>query len=233
MGTIITHLWRAAILMTALLSAPLLHAADDNDPWQPLNQGLFAFNQFMDDHLMRPVARTYDQYMPDPVQGGVHNFLSNLQDVNVLVNNLLQFKLRDAASDSGRLLINTTVGVVGVFDVATKTGLEKHNEDFGQTLGVWGMGPGPYLVLPLLGPSSVRDAFGMGFDTATSPMQWPSEVRERNALHVMDLLDQRVRALQLDRMMSGNEYLFTREAYLQQRQYEVSDGELENDWEWD
>lgn len=226
-------LHRAVIILAVLLSAPALHAAEDNDPWEPMNTGIFTFNQLMDGYLIRPVAKAYEEHMPAPAQRGVHNFLSNLHDFNVLANNLLQLKLRDAASDSGRILINTTVGVAGLMDVASRAGLEKHNEDFGQTLGTWGVGPGPYLVLPMLGPSTVRDAFGLGIDTAASPMQWPSDANERNALHLMDQLNQRVRALDLDRMMSGNEYLFTREAYLQQREYEVTDGEIENDWEWD
>ncbi len=214
--------------------APLGATASDSDPWEGMNQRIFTFNKFMDDRFIRPVAETYREHIPRPVQRGVRNFFGNLNDVTVLLNNVLQLKLGNAASDTGRLLINTTVGLGGFMDPATAAGLERNNEDFGQTLGYWGVRPGPYLVLPFYGPSTVRDAFGLAVDVYSSPINYVDDVSTRNSLHASNLLDARVEALQLDTMMFGDEYIFMREAYLQQRAYLVSDGEVEDDWdEWD
>lgn len=218
----------SAVLLAVLLCVPLSSMAQDSaeDPWGPLNKRIFAFNQHFDDWFMRPLAKGYDAVLPPPAKHGVRNFFSNLDDVTVMVNNVLQGKPADAASDGGRVLLNTTFGVAGLWDVASHVGLRKHNEDFGQTLGVWGVGPGPYLILPFLGPSTLRDAAGFGMDTAASPVGLSDNAAARNTVHALWLVDTRVRALQLDDLMYGDVYIFMREAYLQQRQYEIADGEV-------
>lgn len=224
----------AVVIACVLGLAPSSVSAENHDPWEPLNQRIFSFNKFMDDKFIRPVAQGYRNNMPRPVQRGVRNFFNNLNDVTVLMNNVLQLKLGDAANDTGRLLLNTTIGLGGFLDVATGAGLEKNNEDFGQTLGAWGIGPGPYVVLPLFGPSTLRDSFGFGVDVYTSPIHYVDDVTARNSLHALNTLDTRVEALQLDTMMFGDEYIFIREAYLQQREYLVTDGQVDDDWDdWD
>jgi len=230
--------WSTSLLAMALAlvlgAAPMAASATDSDPWEGMNQRVFTFNKFMDDKFIRPVAETYREHIPRPVQRGVSNFFGNLNDVTVLLNNVLQLKFSNAATDTGRLLINTTVGLGGIMDPASAAGLERNNEDFGQTLGFWGVRSGPYLVLPFYGPSTVRDAFGLAVDVYSSPINYVDDVSARNSLHMMDLLDARVEALQLDTMMFGDEYIFMREAYLQQRAYLVSDGDVDDDWDdWD
>lgn len=232
----------SAMLLTAALCTPAVSMAQDSeeDPWGPVNKRIFAFNQHFDDWFMRPLARGYAAVVPPPAQKGVRNFFSNLDDVTVMFNNALQGKPADAASDGGRFLLNTTFGVAGLWDMARHVGLEKNNEDFGQTLGVWGVEPGPYFIIPFIGPSTLRDTVGFGVDVATSPVSSPEDPAARNSLHALRILDTRVQALQLDDLMYGDVYIFMREAYLQQRQYEVMDGEVsrendENDpWsDWD
>lgn len=218
-------LMRAA-LMALLIPGPVALAQESvEDPWEPLNQHIFAFNQLFDDWFMQPLAKGYDEVVPPPAKKGVSNFFSNLNDVNVLLNNLLQGKATEAASDGGRIVLNTVFGVAGLWDMAQHVGLEKHNEDFGQTLGYWGVGPGPYFVMPFVGPSTVRDTLGFGVDMAVTPVSSPDDPGTRNTLHALRLVDARVDALQLDRMMYGDPYIFMREAYLQQRAYDVRDGQ--------
>lgn len=218
----------SAVLLMATLCAPAATMAQDSleDPWAPVNKRIFAFNQHFDDWFMRPLAKGYAAVVPSPAQKGVRNFFSNLDDVTVMLNNALQGKPADAASDGGRFLLNSTFGVAGLWDVARHVGLDKNNEDFGQTLGVWGFGPGPYFIMPFLGPSTLRDTAGFGVDVATSPVSSPEDPAARNGLHALRILDTRVQALQLDDLMYGDAYIFMREAYLQQRQYEVMDGEV-------
>ena len=134
------------------------------DPLEPLNRGVYAFNDVVDEFFMRPLAVAYDKYMPDTLQFIARNFLSNLYDPYVGLNNLLQGKPRDAISDLGRFLVNSTIGFLGFGDPASDLGMQKHREDFGQTLGVWGLPTGPYLVLPIFGPSNIRDGVGLGVD---------------------------------------------------------------------
>lgn len=221
------HLPSALLLAVLLCASPSSMAQDsDDDPWAPLNKRIFAFNQHFDDWFMRPLAKGYDAVLPSPAKQGVRNFFSNLDDVTVMVNNVLQWKPAAAASDGGRILLNTTFGVAGLWDVASHVGLQKHNEDFGQTLGVWGVGPGPYLIMPFIGPSTLRDSVGFGVDTAASPIGLSDDASARNTLHGLWLVDTRVKALQLDDLMYGDVYIFMREAYLQQRQYEIVDGEV-------
>ena len=153
-----------------------------------------------------------------------------INDINVFVNDLLQFKFDAALSDSGRFFINSTLGLVGFIDVATGMGLEKNEEDFGQTLGAWGIQSGPYVVLPVFGSSNVRDSFGLVLDTLFNPIQYHDEAEVRLGLFVVQEIDTRAALLSLDELVSGNRYLFFREAYVQRRDYLVNDGEIEDEF---
>jgi phospholipid-binding lipoprotein MlaA len=187
---------------------------------------VFAFNQTVDKALVKPAAELYQTVTPDPVDRSITNFFSNLNDVIVALNNLLQLKIEPAVSDVGRIVANTTFGVFGLFDVATHFGLEKNNEDFGQTLGYWGMDPGPYLMLPLLGPSTVRDTVGRAGDFAASPMDIFDETT-RWVLRGVNVIDTRADLLSVSRIAETaalDEYVFIRDAYLQRRRYLVFDG---------
>lgn len=209
--------------------------ASESDPWESWNTRVHAFNEHLDAAVLRPVATTYVRMVPPLARRGVSNVFYNLLDVTVLLNNVLQLKMVDAASDSGRILLNTTVGIGGLIDVATEAGLERNDEDFGQTLGRWGVGAGPYMVLPLFGPSNVRDTVGLFVDTFTNPMTYHHDPAVRNGTFALEQVDKRVAVLVVDSLMMGDPYLFTREAYIQQREYLVLDGEVQDNWddEWD
>lgn len=224
----VVNLVKSTILGVLLVSSTLVLA---NDPWEATNVRIYAFNKAVDGWLLRPVAIVYNNGVPTIIRQGIGNFFSNIDDVNVLANNVLQLKLQDAMSDSGRLLINTTVGIGGVIDVASSVGLAKNEEDFGQTFGRWGIGAGPYVVLPFFGPSSVRDSVGMVLDTAFNPIQYHNDESTRNALNAIKQLDNRASVLSMENLISGDEYLFVREAYLQQREYLVNDGAYYDDFE--
>lgn len=217
-----------SVLFALLASSPTALAAD---PWEKTNIRIYSFNKFLDGWVLRPVAIAYTTVLPNVVRQGIGNFFSNIDDVNVLANDLLQLKLRDAASDSGRLLINTTVGIGGVIDVASSVGLIKNEEDFGQTFGRWGVGAGPYVVLPFFGPSSARDSVGLVLDTLFNPIQYYQRDGERVTLTVLSFVDDRASVLSMEGLISGDEYLFVREAYLQQREYLVNDGAYNDDFD--
>lgn len=179
---------------------------------------------------MRPIATTYMTFVPRVARQGIGNFFSNINDINVFVNDLLQLKFGDALTDSGRFAINSTLGVVGIIDVASNLGLEKNEEDFGQTLGYWGVESGPYVVLPVFGSSNVRDSFGLVLDTLFNPIQYHDEESVRLTLFVVAETDTRASLLSLDELVSGNRYLFFREAYIQRREYLVNDGQVEDEF---
>jgi phospholipid-binding lipoprotein MlaA len=172
--------------------------AQDNarDPLEGFNRAMYTFNDKFDRYLLKPVAKGYRAIMPKPVSRGISNFFSNLHDPGIMLNNLLQGKPKQAGSDLGRFLVNTTLGIAGLFDVATKMGMEKHNEDFGQTLGKWGVGEGPYLVLPFLGPSNVRDGAALPVDWETYPPNHMEEQSTRNKLLVVEVVDKRAQLLE-------------------------------------
>lgn len=197
------------------------------DPLEPINRAIYQFNDKVDEFVLKPVAEGYQRVTPKPVQKGVHNFFQNLEEPIVIVNGALQGKPRQAASDSARFFFNTTFGVVGLFDVATSMGHPKHREDFGQTLGVWGFGEGWYLVLPLMGPSTVRDTSGRLVDSQMDLVTQHEEVRERNSAIALRLVDTRAQLLDATRMRDAgalDPYLYTREAYRQYRWNLVHDG---------
>lgn len=222
--------WRsllAALLVSLTCLGGCATTANPRDPFEPVNRGIYHFNDGVDTVLLKPAAEVYRGVLPQFVRTGVSNFYANINDVIVALNNLLQAKFLNAASDVGRIVVNTTVGLLGVFDVATHIGLEKHDEDFGQTLGYWGIGPGPYLVLPLLGPSSIRDAIGRFVDFKTDPITYVDPTRDRNVLWGVRFLNRRSELLETSRILETaalDPYEFLRDAYLQRRRNLVYDG---------
>ena len=216
------------LLISLFVVAPLrAWSADETnrDPWESYNRKVFAFNDGADRYFLAPIARGYQWATPDPVESGIRNFFSNLDDIMVITNDLLQFKFAQAGSDSGRFLINTTLGVGGFFDVASKVGLEKRRQDFGLTFAHWGAASGPYVVLPLLGPFTVRDGFaavaGGTLDVVASQV---NHVPTRNTLLATELVDKRASLLAAESLISGDRYSFLRDVYLQQRDFLTNDG---------
>jgi len=203
---------------------------DPRDPWERFNRASFKFNDALDRAIARPVAKGYVKVVPRVVRTGVHNALSNLNTVPTIINDALQGKFRQAGHDSARFLLNSTLGLGGLFDPASSAGLEYNDEDLGQTLGKWGMKSGPYLMLPILGPSTVRDAFSRAADTYIEPVYYLEDDSTRYLIRAIDLLDQRAGLLELDSQLarSFDRYAFIRNAWLQRREYQVKDGNVED-----
>ena len=201
------------------------------DPFENINQITHKINDTLDEEFASPIARAYVNFMPDKLELGVSNFVANYEDINNGLNNILQGKIKDGFSDIGRLLINSTIGVLGFVDVASKIGLEKHDEDFGQTLASWGIKSGPYIVLPLLGPSSLRDTVAQIPDAFLGGLFFINHERTSYELTLLDLLETRARYLGMESLVIGDEYLFYRDAYFQNREYEISDGILDDNFE--
>ena len=225
--------------VSLLLLGGCASTGNPRDPLEPINRGIYKFNDGVDSLLIKPAAEFYRFAVPEFMRTGVSNFFSNINDVIVALNNLLQGKLTQGGSDVARLIVNSTVGVLGLFDVATEIGLDKHNEDFGQTLGYWGIGDGPYLVLPLLGPSSMRDAVGWVGDFYAWPISYLEPRRDRQILIAFRFVTARADLLEASRILETaalDPYEFVRDAYLQRRRNLVYDGkpppdedDLEND----
>lgn len=197
------------------------------DPIEGFNRAVFAFNEGLDKAIVRPVAVGYDKVMPSPVRTGVSNFFGNIADLVIALNNLLQGKVPAAASDAGRFMVNTTVGILGVFDVASNIGLEKHDEDFGQTFGRWGAGPGAYVVVPFFGPRDVRDTAGLVLDVYSDPVANVKHVPTRNTLLAVRIISDRADLLPADKVIEEaalDKYSYVRDAYLQRRRSQVYDG---------
>ncbi len=198
------------------------------DPWERYNRHMTAFNDGFDRALLKPVAEGYEAYVPRPVRNCIGNVFDNIRDVPIALNNLLQGKPFEAVSDLCRVAINTTVGILGCFDVASRMGLRKHNEDFGQTLGRWGFGPGPYFVLPFLGPSTLRDAIGRIPDNWLDPLVTYPSADTRWGLYLANVIDLRARLLPAERTFGAialDRYQFLRDAFLQRRESLVHDGD--------
>ncbi|HKU72257.1 MAG TPA: VacJ family lipoprotein [Burkholderiales bacterium] len=197
------------------------------DPLESLNRGVYKLNDVADHLIIKPAAEVYRGLVPAIVRTGVGNFFSNINDVIVALNSLLQGKVTQAALDVSRIVVNTTVGILGIWDPATEMGLEKHNEDFGQTLGYWGIGSGPYLVLPLVGPSSFRDGVGLLADVKADPKSYVDPIRDRNLLWGFYVVHRRSELLDASKVLEVaalDEYEFVRDAYLQRRRNLVYDG---------
>ncbi len=200
------------------------------DPFESFNRGMFAVNDVLDRFMIRPLAKGYDWITPDPVQRGVGNLFANMYDFNSAINGVLQWRWEGAAQSSGRFLVNSTVGLLGVFDVATQMGIRPYRTDFGHTLAIWGVDSGPYLMVPFFGPRTMRSGAGTIFDTYTSIPTYIDNVRLRNSLWGLELVDGRARLLKTEDLMSGDRYIFIRDAYLQQRETFVNDGVVQDDF---
>ena len=214
-------------VLLALQGCATVKSADARDPWEPMNRSVFEFNQVVDKVAIKPAAQAYVQVVPGLVRTGVGNFLGNLSDVWTFANSTMQLKGQAAAESFMRVTVNTVFGLGGVLDVATEMRLEKRKEDFGQTLGYWGVKPGPYFVLPLLGPSTLRDTVALPLDMKGDASQQFSDEATRNALTVTRVVDLRSRLLQtVDVLMAASldPYTFVRDGYLQKRQNDIYDG---------
>lgn len=226
----LTRLSKNLVLILCLFtsSCATVSAPDDRDPWESFNRSIGSFNDAFDKAIAVPVATAYQAVLPDFIETGISNFFSNLGDVIVIVNDLLQFKFEQAGSDFSRLLMNTTFGLLGFIDVATHMDLPKHDEDFGQTLATWGVGDGAYLVLPFLGPSSVRDATGLVVDFSfLDPVTYVEDDEARWSLIALRAVDKRANLLEASRILeqSGiDPYVALRNTYYQIRENQIYDG---------
>ena len=221
--------FRNCILLLILLLPSLSHA--ENDPFEGINKKTHNLNQTLDLQIASPVARFYKRITPDLLERGITNFTRNIEDLSIAVNNILQGKVNEGVSDLFRFTINSTLRVAGFIDVSTGLGFEKHDEDFGQTLAVWGVNEGPYIVLPGLGPSTLRDTLAMIPDSFLTPLWLIDHDRTSYSLTAIDLVDTRARYLGLESVVIGDEYLFYKDAYLQSREFEVKDGDIEDDFD--
>ena len=216
-------------LILLLLLSPFTFA--EVDPFQNINEKTHNLNQTLDLQVASPVARFYKRITPDFLEKGITNFTHNIEDLSIGINNILQGKFNEGLSDFSRFTLNTSIGLLGFIDIASDLGLTKHDEDFGQTLAVWGVSDGPYLVLPGLGPSTTRDTLAMIPDAFLTPLWLIDHDRTSYSLTAIDLIDTRARYLGLESVVIGDEYLFYRDAYLQSRNFEIKDGEVEDDFD--
>lgn len=228
------------LLSGCATTADMPVTGEDIDPLEDFNRVVFTFNEQVDKAVFKPVARGYQAVMPELLNQGVSNFFGNLQDVVVIANDILQFKFHQATMDTTRVVFNSTFGLLGFFDVASHMELPKHNEDFGQTLGYWGVGPGYYLVLPLFGPSTTRDTVGLAGDFFVHPVQRVDSVRARSIAFSVEKVDTRADLLRIERALAGaalDPYGFWRESYLQQRRNLIYDGQppppVKPDFDWE
>jgi len=217
------RLLRALALLGVALALGACSTASGPDPWRNTNQKIFRFNEGFDKNLLEPVAKGYDVVSPGFFQKMIGNFFVNLTVPRTLLNNVLQGKPVAATQDFGRLLVNTTVGVGGLFDVASKADIPKNEEDFGQTFGRWGVGPGPYIVLPFAGPNDVRDALAAPFDVASNPTTWVN-VFGLSIVRVVNTRAQYLEEIDQAREDAVDYYVFVRDAYLSSRANGVRDG---------
>ncbi len=215
----------ASLLLTGCGTINSTADTQQKDPFESFNRGVYKFNDTLDRAVVKPVAQGYDAVMPGPVKTMVNNFFSNLDDVVVTVNDLLQLKFKQAASDGCRVIFNSTFGLLGLINVTDR--LEKHNEDFGQTLGYWGVPSGPYLMLPILGPSSFRDGTGLYADSFASVISNTQNVPTRNSAWAAEGVNTRAGLLEQEKVLNEaviDRYSFIRDAYLMHRQSLVYDG---------
>lgn len=222
-----SRLLAAAFLVGALSACATGPTANSRDPLEPMNREIYRINEDLDAGIIKPVGQLYADYVPSPVQTAVGNFFSNFSDIYSAVNNLLQAKPGRAAEDTMRVAINTVFGLGGLIDIATPAGLPKYKEDFGQTLGYWGLPSGPYIVLPLLGPSSVRDTAGLLVDLQLEPLVYLDSAALEYSLAGLFVIDKRARLLGATSLLETaalDKYSFLRDSYLQRRDYLVYDG---------
>ena len=211
------------VLLRILFLIPIISYA--NDPFEEINREVWTFNEGVDNRIARPVAEFYDDAVPKSIQSSITNFFSNLDEIDNSINQLLQGKPVAAGNDFARFLVNTTFGFLGFFDVASIMGLEEHDEDFGQTLGVWGVPTGPYLMLPFYGPSSPRDLVGRPISGVLSGTFSIEESDVRLSITALDALETRARLLDVESLIVGDKYTFIKNSYLQYSEFELQDGE--------
>ena len=220
-------------LIVGCASIPAGVPPSPDDPWEPFNRSVFEFNEGLDKYVLKPVVSGYRFVLPEFIREGVYNFFSNYNDIYTALNNLLQGKPDYAFNDLMRVVVNTTMGLGGLIDLATPGGLEKHKEDFGQTFGVWGVPSGPYVVLPFFGPSSVRDTFGTVADLETDYLfKYIPDVGLRNSLTGLRVVNARNTYYEAGDLLDGaaiDKYSFLRDAYIQRRKYQINEGRDDED----
>jgi len=194
-----------------------------NDPYENFNRKTYQFNENLDEKIAKPIAEIYSKF-PTPIKNGVTNFFNNLEEVDTFVNQILQGKPKESLNDLTRFIINSTIGLGGLIDVASKIGLQRHEEDFGQTLAVWGVGQGPYIMLPVLGPSTFRDTFSRPVSSFLSVTFHMTDSDVNITLKSIDAIETRERLLDVESLLSGDKYSFVKDAYIQSINYEVKDG---------
>ena len=215
-------------LLVLLLSFPIF-GEEINDPFEGLNRDIFIFNEKLDEKLLKPAALTYRKVTPQFARTGVTNFFNNLEEIDTTINQVLQGEIKYAFNDAGRFVINSTIGLFGLIDVASKMGLERHEEDFGQTLSVWGFDSGPYIMIPFLGPSNPRDLLSRPISSFLSGTFAMDDNDVKITLVGIDALETRERLLDAETLIIGDKYIFVKDAYLQSREYEINNGSTEDD----
>ena len=233
--TVRARLGTALLILSLAGCATTSGTATPGDPLERWNRGVHKFNDAIDRGVLKPVAKRYRKYVPQVVRTGISNALTNLAYPTTIVNDLLQLKLKDTAVDIGRFALNSTLGLGGLLDPASRVGLARNDEDFGQTLGRWGVPPGPYLVLPLLGPSTLRDTPALAADSQTDlRTQLDLKTAERATLAALSVIDRRAGLLSYDDQLARafDPYAFVRDAWLQRREYKVRDGNVPDEEPW-
>ena len=216
------------LLLVLLFSFPIF-GEEISDPFEDLNRDIFIFNEKLDEKLLKPAALTYRKVTPQFARTGVTNFFNNLEEIDTTINQVLQGEIKYAFNDAGRFVINTTIGLFGLIDVASKMGLERHEEDFGQTLGVWGFNSGPYIMIPFLGPSNPRDLLSRPISSFLSGTFAMEDNDVKITLIGIDALETRERLLDAETLIIGDKYIFIKDAYVQSREYEINNGSTEDD----
>ena len=219
----------SVIVMTGCATTQQNERVAKIDPFEPMNRAVFSFNEVADDYVIKPIAEAYKFVLPEFARTGVTNFFSNINDVLIGANNLLQGKPAETANDIGRFLINSTIGVLGLFDVATDMGLDKNREDFGQTLGVWGVPDGPYVMLPFFGASNVRDSVGFVVDIETDFILNSNKLNrdQKTSYTVLRVINRRADLLDAGQLLEEaafDKYSFVRDGYIQRRRNQIHDG---------
>jgi phospholipid-binding lipoprotein MlaA len=211
------------LLIAIFLLVPIVISEEVSDPFEDLNRVAFEFNEKLDENFLKPIAITYSRF-PPKIKLGVTNFFNNLEDVETSLNQFLQGKPKKSLNDITRFLINSTIGLAGFIDVASKIGLDRHEEDFGQTLAVWGVGSGPYIMLPGFGPSTLRDTLSRPVSSFSSITFHMTDADVNIALKSIDAIETRERLLDVESLLSGDRYSFVKDAYMQSMSYEIKDG---------
>ncbi|MDB6144164.1 MAG: hypothetical protein JWP80_3208 [Pseudomonas sp.] len=229
-GTGLIHRLAQVSLIAGTALIPLLAQASDDDPWEDVNRVIYRFNDTLDTYTLKPLAKGYQFITPQFLEDGIHNMFRNIGDVGNFANDVLQGKVYAAGIDTARLLLNTTLGLAGFFDVGTKMGLQRNDEDFGLTLGHWGVPTGPYVMLPFFGPSTVRDGLAKYPDTYASPYRYMNDIPARNTTIAVDVVDTRASLLSAEKVITGDKYTFIRNAFLQSREFKVQNGKVKDDF---